>query len=1073
MLKTKFGMTKVLVLVLSVLMLVSLAACNKTEGPSADDMNAIVQSALAEQSKAQAEQDAAAQSSLKAEQDALASANAALQSSLKAEQDALASKNAALQSSLNAVSSQAATTTKAPATTTQTTTKAPATTAPAAKEDISAQVQELSTLKTKYTYTDRDLYLDAGYAQLVLLFDKATVDLANANTVAAAKAILETLKVDVAAVENVKTAAASVQALIADLGDIETEVFLAQAEKITAARKAYTALKAKYNVYLKASDKGVDVNVAETTKIATKLGINVADLVKAENKADALEDYITETLQADMAIIYAADSRMKYDAEDDANEPYVVAIKRAYYKYLVLNVLNGGDTAAANLEIDWEYKIDKETGKKTDKFDYDKPIAWFTVETLVNNYILPTLDYEFVGIKEAAVAKLAANLNNAKYESIKTAVSSVPGVVAWSDVDDIFEDVVDAFEAELETLSFVADYKSNKTMSDATADIYTRYMKSYVAAVNGYIALAQEAAIDAYTDTYDAKVKALEAQYADDKYETILANKLAAEKTTLDTFIANVKAAPSYDFDAINAEDVRVAHSADKKNPYKALTKYIDVTTDAIVADTFYTYVDKVITTAIKDNFKTRVATAGEDGVLETVKLVLLQDLEILANELDATEEGKLYLAYRGAAGTAHLEGTYAKEAAVAAVLATVNAAIDKIEAIAVENYTDKAQAIKHAKATSGDFKSWSEKALYFVDAAAYDYAVKNYKNEDGSWNEAELNKSANKKVLLTATATDYALTYNYTATEQAAKAAYDAYLAAMKDVHAQLLALAGVEAAEIKKVTGTDAYKAITSAVASDATLSKEVSDLAAVYTMAITDLTALKNTVAEPSVVSTNFEITKTHVTIKTLDTAYELTVADAYVKAAADKFSALVEKMDAKVDEFDAIFYTDSTKKASNVVELWKYKNEKVQAITSALTSYQNKYATDDKGVMTQTNATAGYAYAGVEAGVKLAKATSYEDALNKLIADYTASIMGVKLNTTKVEVKTAIKGTVITSKDGTATAGLANAKTIVDAYVTKLLGDGNSYTVNGTAYANADSAAFQAYKLYILVNYDALA
>ena len=65
MLKNKFGMTtRVLLIVLSVLMAVSLAACKKGDSISSDDMNSAIQSAIDAANKAQEEQNKALQSSI-------------------------------------------------------------------------------------------------------------------------------------------------------------------------------------------------------------------------------------------------------------------------------------------------------------------------------------------------------------------------------------------------------------------------------------------------------------------------------------------------------------------------------------------------------------------------------------------------------------------------------------------------------------------------------------------------------------------------------------------------------------------------------------------------------------------------------------------------------------------------------------------------------------------------------------------------------------------------------------------------------------------------------------------------
>lgn len=1079
MLKNKFGMLKVLALALSVLMLVSLVACGN-DGMSDDEIqnaiNAAVSANQAEQDKAIADAAAAAKAEAEAAAKAAAEAAAAeaaakAEAASKAAADAEAKAKAAEEAAAaakkqasedaakaaesakkaaedakkaeEAAKSIAASISKSQAEAAKTTTAAPVIV------DKTAVQAEFAKLKHEYTYTKAGLYLTNNYAELVLLFDAAAVELQNAATLEAAQNVLETVKVSAAAVESAQTRANEVQALIADLGDIESEVFTTQAAKIKAARKAYDAFKKAY--------KGkVDANVFDAKGVVAKT-IDLDDLARAEAKLEVLTDYITGTLIADMEKIYNADSKGKYEAEDDyknlatATETYETILDRAYYTYRILSVVNGGDMSNAKVAIDWEYKYDEETGKVVvvdgkKVYNTDKPTAFFTFEDLFENYILPTLDAKFETAKAAAVVALAADLDKDTYNTIVSTLNA-NYVADWSDVEDIFEDAVEAYEEEIAGLTFVGDYKGNVVFNKAVADLYNAYAKAYVEAVASIVDLSKAVAIDYYTESvYEAEIEALEAKYEDEKYASILADKLVIVESNLDKFVANVNAAPVYDFASINNADLRKAYNKDLKD----LTKYISengLTTD------FYKYVNTTVAKAIADNFKTRVAAdATQEGQLGELTIGLVEDLELLLTELNKAEEGKLWNAYKGSA-IVYLEESYSKDAVVAELYNAVEKAIADIKAIDVANYADKTQALIYPKTTSGDFKSWSEKPLYFLNAEAKAYA------EAEKMDEATL--KANAKALLTTTANDYPLTYTWTAVEQACGDAAKIYADIYATVNTKLVSEAGVVSTNQKLITNDTEYKAILTNVAAATDLKAEVEAFAAIYTKAISDLAALKNVATLPTFVKTSNVIATTHATINTTAPV----VAEAYVTAAAGKFTELSAKMAEQVAAFEGKFWANDAQTTSNVVELWKYKTEAVAKITAVIASYKNTYTTNANGVVTQNATATGYAY---DAGLTAvsAKGAAYEAQLNSYLADYTSKIMAVKLETKNAELKNAL-GTVILAK--ASDYSIAQAKAIVDAYVVDLCGNEASVW-NG--YKFADSRIMQAYKLNILNNYDTI-
>ncbi len=1097
MLKNKFGMTKVLLLVLSVLMVVSLAACKKDGDDT--DYNAVISEALAEQSRIQASKDAEAAAFQKAELDKIASENAAAQSSLREE--------------LEQVSDDVKNTTKA--TTPAPTTPAP-TTAPIVVpggENIAAQVAEFSNLKTEYTYTNSAMYLAEDYAELVLLFDKAGVDLNNALTVDAAKAILATLKVDIAAITNVQTAADAVQAQIAALGDIETEVFLTQAEKITAARKAYSELKNKYNVYMnydveeKADNKSAHVDT--TVEIAEDLGINLVDLEKAELKLVALEKYIENSLKQDMAALYKADPKQKYVVKDlhnaVAGETYETIIDRAYYKYLVLAVINGGDLTSADLPTDWEYEVDEKTGgvvraeknstlldpwgvpygEKDKIFDEDQPIAWFTAEELLNVYILPTLDAEFDEIKTDVLDELKGLLDNDTYTALVAEVNTLckddkgvalKPVAEWNDVEDIFSDAIDAFENDLEALSFVNNYKGTATLADAEFDLYTLLLESYVEALSAIVGESKEYAIEIYTDyVYDVNVDELETKYDDDDDAATLAELLASEAADLATFTANVNAAPAYDFAALNAAELRDEYSS-KNNEIKELVEYINEDTYAIDAK-FFEYVEAVIVDAINNNFD--VVASGDKTVVQSAELrkivrLMVEDLEALIERLDPTgtaAEADLYVSSKKGSEVKYLDDEtkekyidskyYDNTEKFEKMVADLEAAIDALEAVSVADYADKDTQVTTDNEKS--HKDNKDKPLYYRNEAAKNY-VWNYSDKEADvwtllYNDADKNLDKNDKVAdyVTLNATDYPVVYTYTAEEQAQKAAYDIYNAAFTAVHKELVSINGIASAVQKKINDTDTYKDVLDRVAANADLKAEVEAFAKIFTDKIsTNANTLKYGCtgdAFTAAVSVATRINKTgdYVTVKT---SLDNTAAYNYTNVNAN-----IEEI---VNVFDALFYnTDKTE--SNVVTLWTYKTQKAEEIANTMKLYKNEYGVDADNKPKQTFASEKYVY-DVIATAASTKGAAYEAALDALLADYTAKIMGVKLSsTTEVKDYYEFKINAFTETNWATTDkpidlktkyNIASSKAIVDAYISDLFGYAKTAGVAETVYTVAD-------------------
>ena len=1091
MLNNKSGMLKVVALVLSVLMLVSLAACNK--GVDDETMQNAIDAAIASQKAEQDAANAAIQSSIAADQAAQDAANAALQSSILAEQakqsealaaaskaqaeaaasiaaaskaaadaaasaskaaaDAAAASKAAASASAAAAaqaSASASASVAASISASISASEAALTTTAPAKEDITSYVTKFAELRASYLLTNKAYYLEENYEELDALFVKASIELTNAMTVAQAEAIYTALEVDAAGIESAKTRANEVKAMVEALNDIETEVFTTQADMIVEALDALEALNEDYE--------DLDATALKTAKKV----INVADLNKAKAKLVVLEAYIESALQADMAKIYKMDPKVKYDAEDDLAQ-FQAVVEDAYYKYLVLNKINGGDVAAADLDVEFEY-YDK-NGKEIDAEEYNPKtdsivvVKTFTVESLVEDYILPTLDAKFEVAKETAYNTLVADLNKTLYNKI---AADVDYIAEWSDVEDLFEDVSDQFEIDIEDITFTGDYKGNVVYADALKEINVIFAKAYVDAVAGIVEISKEIAIEEYTENvYDVTVENLEKQYEDEKYADTLKAKLDVAAENLAAFKANVEAAPVYDLDTMNeARDVENIEDL-----------YVTIT-EGKKSD-LYDYVNTVVIDTIANNFKTRVTSGSQAGMLRAIAIVLVEDLQNLRIALNIEEEGALWNEFKGSDITPIWvtdSKTYKNDAAIANLVAAIDKAIETIEGIDEAAYTDKAQNIVYKEikdSKAADYK-WSKKTLYFQGQEAYDFAVEN------DLTEAELINSTYRTALLTIDKTDYPLTYNFSATEQACVDAYEAYTDAYNAVHNGLTAIYNPTSAAQKLITNDANYKAVVTNVSTNAALKAEVEAFAKIYTDEMAKLIAIGKVDALPGSVKTSWTVNTQHVTLNAAD----LNQAATYVAAAlsnsenisgAKQFGAAADAMYAQFEKFEGLFWADKATKTSNVVELYKYKVAAVAAVEAEMVKYVHKYSTDKDGVVSTTTSDRFYTYAGVTDGKKAPAATLYENALATLVDKYSDSIMAVKLSdAAKIE---SVAGKKVILAKGT--AGIDNAKAMVDAYQTKLFGiEPSTWTLDEVTYVNADSETFLAFKQYILVNYDTI-
>ena len=1173
MLKNKFGMFKVLALALSVLMLVSLAACGNDGMDDAaiqDAINAAVQS----QSAANAAEQEKVAASLKAEQEKAESERLAAEESLKAaneaaekaakeaadkaaaaekaaadakkeaeakaaeasKQAAEASKQAAEASKQASSLAQSAAQASKDALTATTTTAAPI-----AGEDLTAIKAKFATLKHKYTNPlgYGNYYLEADYEYIVLLFEKAAVELQNAMTVAAAESIYATLETEAAAVKNIKLAADQFAALVADLGDVEADVFTTAVEKKEAAEQALAELYCDFQGYfvskVNADLEPHDVNVyadayAKSWKsnISVELGLDdsFAELKKADTKIKVLTTYIAGYLTAKMETLY---NKYELDFDDegaDLNdkigaESVSDIIAAAYYEYLLISKVNGGDVAEADLEIEWDYLYNEETGKVVKDnagnkvLDKTAPIAWFTVEEFVEIYVTPYLNSALEETKEAAINALYAALTVGRgvttpatiYTSIVDANNAY--LVSFKDVEDAMEEIAETFEAEIEDVTFVGDYKGNVSLADAQIDIWTKYVDAYIAAANTLIEGTKETAAEIYGEEYADKLEALYEQYEDrddESSKSALAQKIANLDAKKAAFEANLEAATAYTFaDFLSIELVKkydkTNYEADKAN-YDVLN-YI---TENGVNNALTTYINKVFAAALKASVGTSAST--QVGMLGDLAYLYIEDLMALRDRLDPTldVEDSLYVAAVRGNEITYVNGEdykfgkyYSNTAVFEGFVAAVDKAIADIQAVSVEDYKDKNIQVKTPD--SSTFHSDNKKKnLYWVNAEAKAWFYENYEagDVDFTWliNQEKdggvgltINENSKTGDFLTLNNTGLPVQIVQTAEQQAMLAAQSLYEAVYTEINKTMITLEkNYLTAATGAITGSNGFKAIKANVKNSAELTAEVDAYAKVFTDKMTSVAG------ELKWSFSNDTFTKrvsTSAYINAIDNGSIFKFTDSAVSNAANyTYNGLEEDLTGYVNNFNATFFVDKTMASqktgveSNVVLLYYYKLNAVEFITDTIEGYKNTYYTvtnNNNGILTTESVQVpgnGYEY-DKNATKASAAGKAYEAQLDALLESYIAKINAVALNT-RVEIKDNAGNVILAKVAQDWEWKLDPAKVTVNAYVVDLLGyakaEAGNYT-NGvndlyddaTKALGGDSRVYPAFRTYYQQDY----
>lgn len=1147
MLKNKFSMLKVLALALSVLMLVSLAACGG-KGVAEDDMNAAIQAALSEQAAADASKQAALESSLAAAQAATESERKAAESSLAAAaaeasrvaaEASKAASEAEEKASIEAskvAASIAASISKSQEDAAKT---SQATTAPivADKNAIAAVQAEFAKLKHEFVVVNASYYLADDYAELALMFDKAAVELQNALTKEAAENVLATLKVEAAAIKNVKADAAAVQALIVGLGDVETGVFTTVYEKTEEAWDALYQMLFDYAKYFDTEfedkeDKRVDEITDYDVDAVEDLGVDLDRLAKAEAKIEVLKAYIASTLSDSMKALYL-EYELDFDEEGDdlftatgAKDDCYDLIADAYYKYLVLSIVNGGDVAEADVAIEWDYLYDEDTGKvvkakanssyetpwlygadkyeEGDKvYDLKAETAWFTAEEFMEIFATPYLNVALKETTDKAVDALADALIVARgvttpatvYANINT-IAKNSYIAEFDNVEDALEEIFDKFEAEMEELTFVGDYKGNATLADAQIDVWTKYVEAYLAAGNAIIEASKLSAVELYAEQYEEDVEALNEQYEDKTGANAAATLDAKLKTLADkkvAFEANVEATPVYTYEDLFDVELLDKYEAkyDEDDFYYDLTDYI---TENGVEDEMIDYIEKLIAGTMNANFKGSKGTT-QTGMLGDLVYALTDDLLALRDRLDPTnDDSDLYWAYKGRENvtlqeTAELEGYrddkyYANIPAFLELVGKIDAAIEAMEAIDENTFEDKDVTLKVRDDESTYGTKNYKQPIYWLNETAKGLALEKWDEQDEIESavlqmlndEAErLGKGKdNAKITMaeyvTLNNTGLPVTYVYTATEQACMAARDLYDALWKEIHAALLSQSGFVGTYKGKVNST-AYKNTLKLVSTNADLKAEMEAVATLYQGYMDTYSAYNyafstdagtksyvNAFSKSDYIGT----TGNHITNNTAKVGNN--TANYWIK---DGVSCVTDDLQEYVDLFNATYFVKGDNTKSTLIDLWTYKTEMVAELTALKASYKNEYKTSQKVVdgylqtvterigATKADATTGkYVYdEGLTA--PSTKGAAYEAQVDALFDSYIAKIEAVTLTTVaevkdvkevKILTKWGVKNFdingdgefAVTEKFEKVAFNVAAACELIDAYVVDLVG-----------------------------------
>lgn len=366
---------RLLALVMALMMTVAVfAGCNNQE--AIDEANA----------NAQAAQNAADEAKKAA--DSLAQAAKDLADQLAAAQDKINEQDQAIKDAQDAADKAQSGVDDYHDPSKVTTAKPVETTASIAKDPYEgatkdADLKAFTDLKNDYLVIKRDWYTPANYAELNKIFEDASFEIYRTLDGTGLEQIINDAATKAAAIANIATDAAAVQAKITAFGDVATQVFTESDPLVTAAREAFDAWVNKYAacfflkngysnfqyddkgnivtadvVYVAGTDKVdfiIDADIVEFAKkvTAAAVGANVIDintnnLLYAEAKLEALygaaKEAIMEAMKVELIVNGKTDAEAKAIVEvlfdDEATQVNLTtaiknyeAVKAIVYKY--------------------------------------------------------------------------------------------------------------------------------------------------------------------------------------------------------------------------------------------------------------------------------------------------------------------------------------------------------------------------------------------------------------------------------------------------------------------------------------------------------------------------------------------------------------------------------------------------------------------------------------------------------------------------------------------------------------------------------------------------------------------
>ena len=449
---------------------------------------------------------------------------------------------------------------------------------------------EFSALKVQYLNIQQTWYTDDNYIKLAKIFDDASVALYRATTKEGVENVLTKLSADAAAIANIYTDAEAVQALIVALGNVDTDVTLNSADKVTAAENAYLNWVEDYAKYF--ATQGINVayyekNAAVADQVddiaEDAFAIAVPTIAYAQNKilllthlAEEVSDVVFWAVMVNQNGPYNTDSAWFADRyEELAGVGAIEGIVSAYELYKTFVVLNGGDETPIK---DSEYINGARYSLTGEEFvkEYVNIIftAWLqqyqtAVKTLINGlpaffmesyaagtvelplYLtadLTGLDLAYLGTYQYATFGANTELGDfagSEYDGQTASVADGNWYTKLNIYDaegnsekfrNELEYVATKYNAEILKLDYMKDFKGKLSLEDAFRQIDASAEKAIVEMAQSYYTQV----IVAYeTNELNAKVAALVGVY-NAALAAADADLAAALKSYVDTFSTEI-----------------------------------------------------------------------------------------------------------------------------------------------------------------------------------------------------------------------------------------------------------------------------------------------------------------------------------------------------------------------------------------------------------------------------------------------------------------------------------------------------------------------------------------------------